>query len=181
MKVLPPTDPSFARVARLVVPPPRDHARSIEFFGAFYTFSIGSGSTVDVSYYYGDGASTRREVDGFDRHFFTEELFIAKKGDILYPAAPCRNPDDPGDLPHPEDFNCYHIREGEWFIQKPNTWHDGLWPVDPNADIEVIVILSGHRKELGAAAPVDHMVQRFPEGQAIYYETPLQIPSRENA
>jgi hypothetical protein len=170
--ILTPDDPSFARIARKVVEPPRDSARPVEFFPAPYIFNIGHGSNVDLSWFYCDGRMRDRKVNHFDRHLFTEEVWIARKGNFYWMAAPCRQPDDPQDLPHPEDFNAYVIREGDIFIVKPNVWHDGVWPLTPQDEIEIIVVLSGHRKDLGVDAPVDHITQKFPNDAAIHFEEP---------
>lgn len=168
LPILSTDDPSFREIANKVHRPPRDQTKPVEFFPAQYIFNIGTGANVDVSFFYADGRVRDRRVDNFDRHLFTEELWVALKGDFYYMAAPCRNPKDPDEIPHPEDFHCYLVRQGDIFIQKPNIWHDGVWPV--TAEVEVMLCLSGHRKELGADAPVDHIMKRFPPGHSISFE-----------
>jgi hypothetical protein len=166
LQVLSTDDPSFAEVARMVnIPPVTPEGK---FFPAYDGFNIGAGSDVDISWLDVAAGYPYRVVAGFDRHLHTEELFIATEGDFYFPAAPCRHPDDPEDMPTPEDFRCWHIKQGDMFVLKPNVWHDGCWPVDANRMVRFIMILSGHRGSAsGLDGRVDHIVKRFPEGVGI--------------
>jgi hypothetical protein len=164
LKVLSTDDPSFSKVARFVEPPPLTPEG--KFFPAYVGFNIGSGADVDISWLDVAGGLPYRVITGFDRHLHTEELFIAIDGDFYFPAAPCRQPDDPDDVPSPDDFRCWRINEGDMFVLKPNVWHDGCWPVDPSRMVRFIMILSGHRAS-AEGGRVDHIVKRFPEGMGI--------------
>jgi hypothetical protein len=166
LKVLSITDPSFAKVARPVVPPPFTPGK---FFPAYAGFNIGSGSDVDISWLDVAAGLPYRVVSGFDRHLHTEELFIAVDGDFYLPAAPCKHPEDADDTPTPDDFCCWRINQGDMFVLKPNVWHDGCWPVDPTKNVRFIMILSGHRAGAGGDR-VDHIIKRFPEGMGIQVE-----------
>ena len=171
LKVLSTDDPSFAEVARFVNPPPvRPDGRG-EFFPAYTGFNIGSGSDVDISYLY-VAAGPYRPHSGFDRHLYTEEMFIAIEGDFYFPAAPCRHPEDPEDVPYPEDFHCWRINERYIFIYLLNVWHNGCWPVDPTKMVKFVMVLSGHRAAR-EGGKVDHLTGRFPEeGMGIIVDLP---------
>jgi hypothetical protein len=156
-------DPRYQHLARRVVFPASDRARGGQFFPAYVTFNLPD-TTVDVSFLY----SFRREpTAGFDRHLRTEELFVALEGDLVFPLAPCRNPDDPEEVPTPEDFVAVRVRQGEAAILPANVWHNGGWPVDPERGIRLLDILSGHRAGSGHQGRVDHIVKQFAGGAAI--------------
>lgn len=164
LNVLSSDDPSFAEVARKVVPPPR--APKGEFYPAYVGFNVGSGSDVDISWLDVAAGYPYRPVTGFDRHLHTEELFIATEGDYYFPACLCRRPEDSDEVPSPEDFKCWLIKQGEMYVLKPNVWHDGCWPVDASRMVRFIMILSGHRAS-AQGGRVDHIVKRFAEGRGI--------------
>lgn len=167
------TDPSFNKVARYIEPPPFTPGES-KFYPAYFGFNIGSGSDVDISWLY-VAPQPYRPKRGFDRHLYTEEVFIAVEGDFYFPAAPCRNPDDPEDEPRPEDFGLWRINEGDMFALKPNVWHDGCWPVDPEQTVKFIMILSGHRTSEGGEH-IDYIRRSFPgEDEFIMIDTSFLI------
>jgi mannose-6-phosphate isomerase-like protein (cupin superfamily) len=165
-------DPLFETVARLVNPPatPPD---ATTFLPAYAGFSLGEGSEVDLSYFYAppvdaSGFQMRRR---FDRHLRTEELWIVAEGDFLVPLAPCRAPDDPEDLPRPEDFLCFAIKQGDMFAVRPNVWHSGPWPTTPGTPVRFFMLLSGHRKQAGdGAAFVDFYQREFAGDAAVIPE-----------
>jgi hypothetical protein len=169
LEVLPISDPSFDKVGRYIKPPPATPGKS-EFYPAYTGFNIGAGSDVDISWLYVAAAPWQPKV-GWDRHITTEELFIATEGDYYFPAAPCRNPDDPDDIPQPEDFVCWRVNQGDMYVLKPNMWHDGCWAVDPNQMIKFIMVLSGHRASEGGGH-VDYYRKQFPEGLAVFIDDP---------
>ena len=164
LQVLSTDDPSFADVARMVdVPPLTPEGK---FFPAYDGFNVGFGSDVDISWLDVPAGYPYRVVRGFDRHLHTEELFIATDGHFYFPASLCKNPDDADEVPGPEEFHCWRIKQGDMFVLKPNVWHDGCWPVDPTQMVRFIMILSGHRASADGSR-VDHIVKRFPEGVGI--------------
>ena len=157
-------EPRYASLARLVRFPDPDPALGGKYFPAVAGFNVGSGSDVDISYYY----SFRSEPSGgFDRHLRTEEVFVVLEGDFCIPLAACRDPDDPDEVPRPQDFVATIVRQGEALILRPNVWHSGGWVLDPAKGVRFLMILNGHRVGSGHEGRVDHIVKRFPEGVAI--------------
>lgn len=169
------SDPLFETVARLLNPPPAPTDKTT-FLPAYAGFTLGDGSDVDVSYFYAppvdaSGFQSRRR---FDRHLRTEELWIVAEGDFLVPLAPCRVPEDPDDLPRPEDFLCFAIQQGDMFALRPNVWHCGPWPTRAATPVRFFMLLSGHRKQAAESAKFVDFYQRefagdvalLPEAQA---------------
>jgi hypothetical protein len=156
-------DPTYQHLARRVAFPDSDRARGGQFFPAHAGLTLPD-NNVDVSFLY----SFRREpTTGFDRHLRTEEMFVLLEGDLVIPLAPCRNPDDPDEVPTPDEFVAALVPQGEAIILRPNVWHNGGWPVDPERGVRYIMVLSGHRAGAGHQGRVDHVVQRFAGGAAI--------------
>ncbi|HEV8637319.1 MAG TPA: cupin domain-containing protein [Chloroflexota bacterium] len=157
-------DPSFALVATRIDLPQRDPERAGQFWPALSGFTIGSGSTVDISYLESTNRAPNR---GFDRHLHSDELFVCLEGEFLIPMAPCRSPDDLDEEPRLEDIRCYHIKAGELFVLKRNTWHNGGWPAPGAEKMRYLMILSGHRAGAGHGGREDHVMKYLPEGQGI--------------
>jgi hypothetical protein len=161
--IVSPEDPRYERLARRVVFPMSDPAKAGEFFPAFAGFNIPD-TSVDVSFLY----SFRREpTAGFDRHLRTEEMFVVLEGDFVIPMAPCKDPADPEEEPSPEDFVAALVRQGEAIILRPNVWHNGGWPVDPERGTRYVMVLSGHRAGGSHQGRADHIVKKFPGGATI--------------
>lgn len=156
-------DPRYAHLARRVVFPASDRSRPADFFPACAGFSTGD-PNVDVSFFY----SFDREPQGlFDRHLRTEELFVPVEGDFCIPLAACKDASDPDEQPTPDDFVCAIVPQGEAMILRPNVWHNGGWPLDPEKGVRFIMVLSGHRAGSGLEGRVDHIIKEFPAGTAI--------------
>jgi len=160
-------DPAFEKVARRVPTPPRDPGRESQFWPALSGFNVGSGSDVDISYL---ESTTKTPKSGFDRHLHTEELFVCLEGEFVMPMATCRNPDDPEEIPHPEDLLCFHVRAGDMYVLKANVWHNGGWPAPGVEKTRYIMVLSGHRGGEGHQGRVDHIVKNLPDGMQIQPE-----------
>ena len=86
------------------------------------------------------------------------------------PMATCRNPDDPEEIPHPEDLLCFHVRAGDMYVLKANVWHNGGWPAPGVEKTRYIMVLSGHRGGEGHQGRVDHIVKSLPDGMQIQPE-----------
>lgn len=155
VRPLPTSAPAFAEVARIVKPPPVREGGWGEFFPAYAGFTIGSGSDVDISYLY-MAPGPYSPVRGFDRHLWSEEMFIALEGGVYFLTAHCRDPLDPDALPDPDDFQCWRINEGDVFILKTNVWHGGCWPVDSARTAKLLMVISGHRTSADGGK-VDHI------------------------
>lgn len=157
-------DPKYSHLARLVTFPPSDREQRGKFLPAYVGFNVGSGSDVDISFLY----SYRSEPSsGFDRHLWTEEVFVPLQGDFCIPLAACKDPDDPDEKPDPADFVGAIVRQGEALILRANIWHNGGWPVDPEQGVRYLMFLSGHRAGEGHQGRVDYITQRLDEGVAI--------------
>lgn len=167
LKVRTPDDPAFSAVARMVNPPAIDPEKT-RFVPAYAGFNIGEGADVDISYFHEppSAAPWRRPRSGFDRHLRSEELWVVVEGDFYLPLGLCRYPDDPEDVPHPDDMLCFTFREGDLFVLRPNVWHCGPWPVRPGISVRFYMLLSGHRKA-ASGQNVDHITRRFPGDVAI--------------
>lgn len=157
-------DPRYGHLARRLAFPESDRERGSQFFPAHSGFNVGSGSDVDVSFLY---TFKREPSSGFDRHLRTEEMFVPLDGDFCIPLAACKDADDPNERPVPEDFVAAVVPRGEAVILRPNVWHNGGWPVDPERGVRYIMVLSGHRAGSSHQGRVDHIVQRFDEGASI--------------
>jgi hypothetical protein len=156
-------DPRYRHLARRVAFPASDRGKGGAFFPAFVGFSLPD-SNVDVSFLY----SFRGEPSGgFDRHLRTEEMFVPLDGDFVIPIAACRNPDDPEEVPTPDEFVAALVPQGEAIILRPNVWHNGGWPVDREKGVRYIMVLSGHRAGSGHQGRVDHIVKTFADGATI--------------
>jgi len=160
-------DPAFEQVARRVPTPPRDPGRESQFWPALAGFNVGSGSDVDISYL---ESTTKTPKSGFDRHLRTEELFVCLEGEFVMPMATCRNPDDPDEIPHPEDLVCFHFKAGDMYVLKANVWHNGGWPAPGVEKTRYIMVLSGHRSGEGHQGRVDHIMKDLPAGMQILPE-----------
>jgi mannose-6-phosphate isomerase-like protein (cupin superfamily) len=157
-------DPEFAKVARKISLPERDKDSPLQFWPALAGFNVGSESNIDISYL----ESTDRAPTGiFDRHLRTEELFVCLDGEYIVPLAPCRNSDDPDELPRPEDLLCFHIKAGDLYVLKANVWHNGGWPAPGSEKMRYIMVLSGHRSGEGHQGRVDYIMKELPDGAQI--------------
>jgi hypothetical protein len=163
-------DPLFDRVARLVNPPAVE-ADKTAFLPAYAGFNIGAGTDVDISYFAAPAGdqpwATPR--NRFDRHLVTDELWVCTNGSFYVPMAPCREPDNPDDVPRPQDMLCFYIPRGTLFVVRPNVWHTGPWPAEPGQPVEFFMLLSGHRKAATRSGEnVDHIVREFADGATIF-------------
>lgn len=163
--IVPVDDPRCSRLARHIKFPPSERSQGDRFFPAISGFSIGAGSSVDVSFLY---SYTRKPSNGFDRHLQTEEMFVPLEGDLCLPLAPCREPDNPNEQPTPEDFVCVIVPHGDVIILSANTWHNGGWPVDGEKGVRYIMVLSGHRAGSGHQGRVDYISTSLPDGVALF-------------
>ncbi|MCL4545340.1 MAG: hypothetical protein M1118_12210 [Chloroflexi bacterium] len=146
--------PEFSAVARRIVPPPRDPQKASQFFPAYAGFEIGHGPTVDISHFYSN-ASHAPHPAGFDRHLYSEELWIAVEGDFYVPAAPSLQPDNVDEVPPLDRMYCFLVHQGDVFVLRRGVWHAGVWPVIPGAAVQFMMLLSGHRRT-GEGRPVDN-------------------------
>ena len=157
-------DPSFALVATRIDLPQRDAGRLSQFWPALSGFMIGSGNAVDISYL---ESTSRAPSRAFDRHVRSDELFVCLEGEFLIPMAPCHSPEDPDEEPRVDELRCYHIKAGELFVLKRNTWHNGGWPAPGAERMRYLMILSGHRTGAGHGGREDHVMKDLPEGQGM--------------
>jgi len=156
-------DPRYAHLARRIKFPEAAREQRSKFFPAFAGFEIPD-TNVDVSFLF----SFRKEPSvGFDRHLRTEEMFVPLDGDFVIPLAACKNPDDPDEIPTPDEFVAALVPQSEAIILRPNVWHNGGWPVDAERGVRYIMVLSGHRAGSSHQGRVDHIVQKFAGGAAI--------------
>jgi ureidoglycolate hydrolase len=167
IKVLSTDDPLFQTVARMVKPP-QFTAEKTYFEAAYASFDIAQGTEVDLSFFYeppsdNPWADPRRT---FDRHLRTEELWVCMEGDFYLPVAVCANPDDPEELPKPEEMICFEVRQGDVFVLKPNVWHTGPWAMQKGQSFSFYMALSGHRKSQDGDL-VDHILKDFPNHAGI--------------
>jgi hypothetical protein len=151
-------DPRLHALARRVPFPVSDRSERGKFFPALGGFNVGSGSDVDVSFLY---SFNREPSAGFDRHLRSEEMFVPLQGDFCIPLAACKNPADPNEVPTPDDFVGTIVKQGEAMILRPNVWHNGGWPVDPDVGVRYIMVLSGHRAGASHQGRIDHIVEKF--------------------
>lgn len=160
-------DPLFATVARMAKPPKMVSDKSY-FEPAYSSFNIADGTLVDLSYLYEPASETpwSKTRNKFDRHLFTEELWMVTEGDFYVPLALCKNPDDPEDVPNPEEMMCFEIHKGDVFILKPNVWHTGPWPKEKGMAVSFYMALSGHRQK-ASGENVDFIMKDFPNNTAI--------------
>ncbi len=167
LKILDLDSPEFSKVARKIEWPERDPDRQAQFWPAMEIFNIPKSDIVELSYL----ESTRRSpLNRFDRHLKTEEMFVCLEGEYVMPMALCREPGNPDEVPRLEDVNGFHVKAGQAYILKPNTWHNGGW-VGPGCDkMRYIMVLSGHRAGEGAQGKEDHILKPLPENHAILPE-----------
>lgn len=158
-------DSRYAHLARRVTFPPSERSARGKFYPALAGFSVGSSTDVDVSFFY---SFNREPLSGFDRHLRTEELFVVLEGDFCIPLAACNESENADEQPTPDDFVGVVVREGEALILRPNVWHNGGWPVDPEKGVRFIMVLSGHRPGTSHQGRVDHIVQKFANDAKIY-------------
>jgi mannose-6-phosphate isomerase-like protein (cupin superfamily) len=181
LPVLPTSDPSFAAIAHMVTLPDVDPASGIQFFPAFDGFDTGEDGSqrIDVSYLYVPWH--RDPLTDFDKHPNNEELFVVLQGDFYMVIGSA----DGGELPQVEEMRCYHIKQGDIFIQKKNVWHTACWPLDASRPVKYLMILSGHRSASGGAADstqgtgnrVDHHMRSLPDNYAVLpqFDTPADM------
>lgn len=153
-----------AKLARRVVFPPSRRDRDDEFFPALDGIQLG-GAHADVSFLY---SHNRSPTNNFDRHLRTEEMFVPLDGDLCLPLAACREPGNPNEQPHFGDFVCVIVRHNEALIIRPNVWHNGGWPVDPERGVRYVMVLSGHRSGEGEQGHEDYIATRLPGAATIF-------------
>lgn len=161
----------FEEIARMVRVPAIDPAQGIQFFPAFDGFETGSegAQKIDVSYLYVPWH--RDPLNSFDKHPNNEELFIVLQGDFHMIIGSAGG----GELPQVDEMRCFHIKEGDMFVQKRNVWHTACWPLDATRPVKYLMILSGHRsvdggaagQEQGAGNRLDHNIRALPDGASV--------------
>lgn len=171
LPVLPTSSPEFAAIARMVDLPAVDPAGGIQFFPAFDGFETGGDGAqrMDVSYLYVPWH--RNPLTDFDKHPNNEELFIVLQGHFYMIIGSAGG----GAYPRLEEMHCFHIREGDMFVQKRNVWHTACWPLDPTRPVKYLMILNGHRsvdgsaedQSHGAGNRVDHNIRSLPGGTSV--------------
>ncbi|TBL79074.1 hypothetical protein [Paenibacillus thalictri] len=167
LKIRTTDDPLFETVARMAKPPQMTSEKSL-FAPAYGSFNIADGTVVDLSYLYEPGSDTpwSKPRNRFDRHLFTEELWMVSEGDFYVPFGLCKNPDDPEDIPQPDEIHCFLIRKGDVFVLKPNVWHCGPWPREKGMAVSFYMALSGHRQS-ASGGNVDYIMKDFAGDWAI--------------
>ncbi len=167
LKILDLDSPEFAKVARKVEWPTRDEGRPGQFWPAMETFTIPKSEIAELSYL----ESTRRTpLNRFDRHLKTEELFVCLEGEYVMPMALCHEPGNPDEVPQLDDVHGFHVKTGDAYILKPNTWHNGGWVAPGCEKMRYIMVLSGHRAGNDSQGKEDHILKPLPDDMTILPE-----------
>ncbi len=161
-------DPSFNEIGRMVYLPETCCERGIQFFPAFEGFetSTKGNELIDLSYLYVPWH--RDPLFEFDIHPDNEELFIILQGDFYMITGAGRS----GEEPAVEDMRCYHLKQGDIFIQKKNVWHTACWPLDRSTDVKYLMILRGHRTIDSQGAKLDHNIRNLRDNTAVIPDFP---------
>jgi mannose-6-phosphate isomerase-like protein (cupin superfamily) len=176
LPVLSTDDPHFAEIARMVTLPDVDPAAGIQFFPAFDGFDTGEegAQRIDVSYLFVPWH--RDPLTSFDKHPNNEELFVVLQGDFYMVIGSAEG----GEYPSVEEMHCFHIKQGEMFVQKKNVWHTACWPLSKTEPVRYLMILSGHRAVEGGTVDLsqgegnrlDHHIRSLPDNVGVLAEFP---------
>ena len=152
LPVLSTNDSRFSEVAEMIALPEIEPNAGIQFFPAFAGFetSASGAGRIDISYLYVPWH--RDPLTDFDKHPDNEELFIVLQGDFYMIVGSAGG----GDYPRPDEMRCFHVREGDVFVQKRNVWHTACWPLDPTRPTKYLMILNGHRATDGDSSNLVH-------------------------
>lgn len=157
----------FKEIARFIEHPTLQENEEDIFYPAWDSFTIGEGLGVDISF-----LLTKDNIElpscrkTFDRHLYTEELWVALEGDFYMPAGLCENPEDHEECPKAENLYAFHVHEGDMFVLKPNVWHSGPWCAKPNTVVKFIMLLCGHRSD-SKGERVDNILKDLPDGKGV--------------
>jgi hypothetical protein len=153
---------AFASVARLVTPNVPDETVT-NFLPAYAQFSLGEGSLADISFFFEPPSAHPWDEPRViaDRHIRTEELWLPTRGEFVVALGMAEDPNDAQSPPRGDEMRCFVVREGEAFVVLRNVWHCGPWPLHKGEPVRFYMILSGHRKENGSGASVDHVLREF--------------------
>jgi ureidoglycolate hydrolase len=156
-------DPSFNEIGRMVYLPETCPEKGIQFFPAFEGFATSTkgNELMDISYLYVPWH--RDPLFEFDIHPDNEELFIILEGEFYMITGAGKS----GGNPRLEDMHCYHLKQGDMFIQKRNVWHTACWPLDRRQEVKYLMILRGHRSIDENGAKLDHNIRRFCDNIAV--------------